>query len=634
MVVASYLKWIWRALAVANHAPNEDGAAVATVLATENPAVVAALGQGEGVVPEEVQPSVSERFMALFEELQIQKIVVVDDELQKPLDAALITRILDDTPAAAEAVSPYFPDVDLSEANLNRFEQVTAMLQPLDANARDAISAALAALSSEAADIDIPQSVRDLAPADFPIEYLTPEEWAARREELLAACTAEARTLFLFDQEMDGNGGQDFPKGTQIIAGLAEQDRGAFGTRWFCGILSHTLDKGAEVSTWRELAAKEELSLELFMPISKQNLRDGDAFYGAVYRTVINIYTERMKAIAKPSFETALADALIEFTNLDPIDFEHMIVNSSGGEGVSELETLLRLYSIVHRDRVKKEILKEENLSNFLLAARAVKKVADVRRSLPDVAGKRLAQLRFSELYETGELINSFRDPLRNGDLFEVGNATSLKLWVLIGQPCDLMVRKKGDRAYEDNFKVAVLAPVKKGKLGEPPTIKPGYGFTLERFDHSGQQSAFVSFADATPVDLNVLDLAVLRSDGKCEIDGLASEAIEGFASIAWDERAKRLKKCYKAVANKVEAVRKKDGDDRAKEIAGYLLPPVAPASAFRKFGTYEQGTFAYKVKRWGHIREPWATSLLAAFSRYLARDAHEHDFSAVRSDQ
>jgi hypothetical protein len=598
-----------------------------------DPADGAAQQTDEQTSSEAAQPSIGERFLALFNELRIRKIVVVDDELQKPLDAALITRMLDDVPAAAEAVSPYFPDIDLSEANPNRFDQVSAMLEPLDANAKDALSATLSTLSSEAADINIPQAVRDLAPADFPIEYLTPEQWVGGRDALLAACTPDARTLFLFDQEMEGNGAQGFSKGTQIIAGLADQDRNAFGTRWFCGILSHTLDKGAEVSTWRKLATDEALSLELFMPISKQNLRDGDAFYGAVYRTVINIYTEKMKSIATGAFGKALNDALTEFSNIDPVDFEHMIVNSSGDEGVSELETLLRAYSIMQRDRVKKEVLKHENLSNFLSAARTVKKVVDVRRDLPEIASKRLAKLRFGELYETEDLVNAFRDPLRNGDMFEIGSASSLKLWILIGQPCDLMVRRDGKRDYEDNFKVAVLAPVKKGKLGEPPEIKQGLGFTLESFDHDGRQSASVSFKDATPVDLKVLDLAILRTDGKCEINGLTTETIEGFASIAWDERAKRLKASYKKIANKVETVRKAHGDDRAKELAGYLLPPVVPASAFHKLGSYNQGTFSYKVRRTGRVREPFATSLLAAFSRYMSRDAQEHDFSAVRLD-
>lgn len=601
---------------------------------------VAAPNAAEPIIGDQVReatqpetPTVGERLQALFDELHITKIVVVDDQLEKPLDAAFITGVLNHTPEAAEAVSAYFPEIDLNPANENLFGQVDAVLGQMDANERSSLSAALSAFDQEAADIEVAQTVRDLAPADFEIEFLTPAQWVGRRDVLLAECSPTARTLFLFDQDLNADGAHGFTKGTEIIEALAAQDEAAFGTRWFCGILSHTLEKGDEVSAWRALSAKENLSLELFMPISKQNLTDGNAFYGAVYRTVINIYTEKMKALAKSAFEQALKDALEEFANLDPIDFEHMIVKSSEDEGVSELETLLRLYSIVQKDRVKTELLREERLSNFLGAARTVKKVVDVARTLPDAASKRLAQLRVGELYETGDLINKFKDPLRNGDLFEIGNPTSLKLWVLIAQPCDLMVRSNGKRAHEDNFKVAVLAPVKKGPLGKPPEAKPGQGFTLERLDHKGMQSAFVSFADATPVDLCVLDLAVLRTDGKCELNALEAIDKGSFASLAWDERAKRLRDAYKAIAKKVEAVREEHGDVRANEVATYLLPPTAPAAAFRKFGGYDKGKFAYKVKRYGRVREPFATSLLAAFSRYMSRDAHEHDFSAVRLD-
>ncbi len=557
---------------------------------------------------------------------------MVDDELRKPLDAALVTRVLADQPAAGGAVAHHFPNVDLSEANPVLFEQVDAALAHMGANEREALGAELADFSPEAADVDVAQAVRDLAPADFEIDFLTPADWVAKRQGLLGACTEEARTLFFFDQDLDEAGTHGFTRGTQIIASLANEDQAAFGTRWFCGILSHTLDRGAEVPTWRQLSNSEGLSLELFMPISKQNLRDGNAFYSAVYRTVINIYTEKMKSVAREAFEKAVTDSLEKFTAIDPIDFEHMIVKSSEDEGVSELETLLRLYSIVQRDHVKSELLQTERLAAFLGAARTVKKIVDVGRALPEESGKRLAQMRFDELYEAGQLINRFRDPLRNGDLFEVGGGSTAGLWVLIAQPCDLMVRSDGRRSHEDNFKVAVLAPVCRGALGELPRVKQGLGFTLEHFDHKGQQSAFVSFADATPVDLNVLDLAVLRSDGACEMDAIATEHIGGFASIAWDERAARLKKAFKKTATRVEEVRKTKGDGDAADVAKYLLPPLAPAAKLRRHGSYATGKFAYKVRRYGRVREPSATSLLAAFGRYLARDANEHDFSAVRS--
>ena len=119
----------------------------------------------------------------------------------------------------------------------------------------------------------------------------------------------------------------------------------------------------------------------------------------------------------------------------------------------------------------------------------------------------------------------------------------------------------------------------------------------------------------------------------KCEIDVGAPAEGSKFASVSWEERAKRLRECSKTMTDKVEGVREKDGDVRANDLASLLLPQVSPGPSFRKYGNYNRGKFVYKVRRWGRVRDPIATSLLAAYSRYLSRDAHEHDFSAVRLD-
>lgn len=577
-------------------------------------------------IEEEAGPSVNERMSALFNELHITKVVLVDDRLEQPLDAALVTKIVSQNVEARQAVTAYFQNIELSDANASLYEQVDAILGTFESNKRDELAATLAKFDEEAADVNVKRLLDDLMPAEFPVEYLTPAKWEAKREALLAECSTAARTLFFFDQQLGAYG-----EGTAIISSLAQQDRAAFGAKWFCGLLSHTLDKGAEVPTWRELSKQKSLDLELFMPISKQNLSDGDAFYGAVYRTVINVYAERMKNSALRAFQTAFGQTLDKFANLDPVDFEHMIANSSEGEGVSELDTLIRLYSIIQRDKIRTELLREDRVTEFLDVTRTVKKIADVGRSLSEEAQARLALLRAGELYEAGSLINQFRDPLRNGDIFEVGTGDSLKLWVLIAQPCDLMVRSEGERAYEDNFKVAVLAPINTGKDGEPPVVKHGLGFTLERLGDAGSQIGFVEFTKATPVALNVLDLAVLRTDGVCEIDTSDEAPIAAFSSVSWDNRATQMRGMFKRIATKIEEARGSGGDVRATELATYLLPPAAPGKVIKRHGAYDKGKFRYAIKRVCRVREPFAASLLSAFSRFLSRDAHDHDFSAER---
>ena len=575
---------------------------------------------------EEVSLSVNERMLGLFNELHIVKVVLVDDRLDQPLDAALVTKIVSNNVEARVAATTYFPDIDLSDANANLYEQVDAILGTFESGKRDDLAATLAQFEEEAADANVKRLLDDLMPAEFPVEYLTPAKWEAKRAALLAECSTATRTLFLFDQQLGSHG-----EGTAIISSLAQQDRAAFGAKWFCGLLSHTLEKGAEIPRWRELSEQKSIDLELFMPISKQNLSDGDAFYGAVYRTVINIYAERMKNSALQAFETAFKQTLAKFRSLDPVDFEHMIANSSEGEGVSELDTLIRLYSIIQRDKVKSELLREDRVTEFLNAARTVKKVADVGRGLSADAQARLALLRAEELYEAGSLINQFRDPLQNGDVFEVGTGDSLKLWVLIAQPCDLMVRSDGERAFEDNFKVAVLAPINTGKDGKPPVVKHGLGFALDRLGDAGRQMGFVEFTKATPVALNVLDLAVLRTDGACEIDTSDEAAIPAFSSVSWDNRAAQMRVTFQRIASKIEEARGSGGNERAMELAAYLLPQAAPGKVIKRHGTYDKGTFSYAIKRVCRVREPFAASLLSAFSRFLSRDAYGHDFSAER---
>jgi hypothetical protein len=236
-------------------------------------------------------------------------------------------------------------------------------------------------------------------------------------------------------------------------------------------------------------------------------------------------------------------------------------------------------------------------------------------------------------LYEAGKLINEFRDPLRNGDLFEIGSGDNPSMWVLIAQPCDLMVRSDGERNYEKNFKVAVLAPVIRKPLGEKLEIKPYHEFKLEQLDHDGLQAGSVVFTKATPVSLKVLDLVVLRADGTCEIDTNDADPFPTFSSMSWEARAQTLRRDFQKISNKIEDARKgKSGDAKAKELAEYVMPRAAPGAVIAQHAAYDKGKFSYSIKRTGRVREPFASSLLAAFSRYLSRDAYEHDFSAERA--
>ena len=610
-------------------APVQEGAVGAASEAQMDQGLEEAqIDQTEGVPDKDPDVDVGTRLAQLFDHLKIAKVVFVDDKAELQTDAGTIYKVVVETPGASEALAAFFPGVGLTIDNEALLDQLDVRLAQLDADGSEALRAALASLGGDAAEREAGGLLKDALPEAVATTLLTPQLWHERRAELIAECTDDRRTLFLFDQELEvQDGSLGFTKGSEIIRDMAEKDKAGFGSRWFCGILTHTVSKGDEVSSWRGLAQAENLGLELFMPIAKATLDDAPAFCAAVYRTLINTYCETMKSLAQEAFSSALKEALERFADLDPIDFEHMVIKSSEEEGVSELATLIRLYGIIHTDQVKAKILQKAHVNEFSAAARTANGIADIGRTLSPNSQERLHKLRHDELYESDQFVNSYHDPLRNGDVFQIGEGDGIKLWVLIAQPCDLMVRSNGKRAREDNFKVAVLAPLSTGALGAPPASKDGLTFPLDAYDHGGAQSAIVKFAEGTPANLQVLDLAVFSKEGHCHLSAKVDPDLS-LPSRAWEKRDGELRSHFGKVTKQIEDARKAHKDPVAKLLAAAILPRGAPAKAFQKYGAYDKEAYSYQIRRCGRIREPLATSLLLAYSRFLARDAYEHDFS------
>jgi hypothetical protein len=98
--------------------------------------------------------------------------------------------------------------------------------------------------------------------------------------------------------------------------------------------------------------------------------------------------------------------------------------------------------------------------------------------------------------------------------------------------------------------------------------------------------------------------------------------------ALTGNRRDVELRKHFGKVSRQIEDARQAHKDVVANLLATAIVPRGAPKKAFSKYGTYEGGAFSYPIRRCGRIRDPLASSLLMAYSRFLARDAYEHDFS------
>ena len=600
----------------AKHGPSDAGA----TSAAESTEIADDLDPSGANVPRD-------RVGALLDRLKIRRVVLVDDMITPLADAATVSETLDGVPHSQEAFAGVFPTVDLSEDNEHRLVELTAALDAMEAHDLDAVLSIVREHGVVGSLQDMLR-LRENIPASVQLDLLEPQQWHERSNAILQECTEDSRTLLLFDQELKSDPSLlGFATGADIIKSLSQSDPDGFGTRWFCGMLSHTLAAGDEVEEWRKLADDHSIALKFFMPIAKQNLEDGERFYGAVFRTLINTYCETMKTLAKTGLQDALAEAVKRFEAIDPLAFEHVVVKSSADEGVSELETLLRVYGILHRDEAKRIILKEASVLEFSNAASKVKEVADISRVIAPETASRLNELRAQELYESGDLVNGYHDPLRNGDVFEVGTGEQTCLYVLIAQPCDIMVRADGKRVRENNFKVAVLCPLTLD--GTEIDSEPAHlSYKLTHFGLHGEHRAAALLKRATVANLSVLDLSVLNKDGRCEIAPAAAPDGAVSPTRAWQARCLQLTKQFKRTAKRIEDARVKFGDEVAALVAEAVLPRVGMSTQLAQLGSYAAGSFGYPIRRICHVRDPGAASLLAAFSSYLSRDAFEHDFA------
>jgi hypothetical protein len=562
----------------------------------------------------------------IFSQLAIGNCVLIDDLAQPDIEFSNIYKLIISNSEIIQQIEPIFPNVDFkAEENIwvaqlsDDFENGSSINKHEVAK----IIAANSDISDESRDL---MKLGDLLPNGIIPEIISPFEWHQRKTELLEQATENKRTLFLFDQDLKIEGeGLDFKSGADIIKGLAETVPQAFGERWFCGMLSHTLNKGDEVNKWRELADTHGIKLEHFMPISKQNLTDINDFFESIYRTIINIHCEKIKNAVSLSYKNALDTAICRLYDLDPIDFEHIILKSSEKEGVSELETMIRLYSILHRDGVKQELLKKTTFDQFSNSLSFIKSVSAIHRLRPkDV---RLYSLRHEELYESELLVNSHHDPLRNGDIFEL-NDNPENIYVLIAPPCDLMVRKDGKRSREDNFKIGIIAPITIEQDINNSKTKNSH-FILPQIFSENDRFGIVEFSKATTADLQIFDLAVLNADGKCYIN--PEKIITKFPTRSWEKRSKNiLAKKFKKVLTQIEDMLNNHGEALAKQFSDILIPRPSQSKTFITLGTYENKTFTYPIKRIGRLRDPLASMLLSAFSRFLARDAFEVDYANI----
>jgi hypothetical protein len=376
-----------------------------------------------------------------------------------------------------------------------------------------------------------------------------------------------------------------------------------------CVVLTNNADatRESELALWEQLVAECGLRQSAAVVISKKILGDPSSAVRELRRAFLNFLTPQILSWATKVSQAALSATEAKLRNIDGDVLDAIMLRSSREEGVLPSETLFRLigveYEIVRADVTTQSQWKD----SFNALAEKLTALGKIQDQGQPTLSKRVKELRHQELYRRSLSLGQDELPISLGDLWEVELEDGSKhTFVLLGQPCDLVLRKNGKRAATWTILVE-FSPT------APVQTQRDAAFELPCFDSNTYQSHWVNLKKARPADPDVLD-AVALFGGKLEFSKLQDKVAKGHIHHSVATRAKLLAENYKAAAN-----REAFADERLRVFVG----PGERAKLLRT-----EAEVNFHCVRLARLESHTARALLQRFAHYTARPGLPHDFA------
>ncbi len=493
----------------------------------------------------------------------------------------------------------------------------------------DARLAILGELAAATEYENLPGDVRDLSllkgliPKDM-FAAMGPDDWDRNRENIVKEAQSDQRVLCLFDQDLHLANRTESAGIT-----LLHQTLGMRGARHvICGLLSQTLRKDEELDTAREFAGQMGLRLDQFLPLSKDRLRDDPMeFADGLKMTVLNYAREQLSKQVRDIGAQANEEAQQRINNIDVYDFEHIVLRSSEGEGVWEPDTLFRLFDLFRYNAFREEALTSERRKSLYGDIERMRAIRDIETqdSQQDYPTDQVHQIQQDELFDAAELLNPAHQPLELGDIFQIGE---MKYYILLAQPCDLMIRSKpmGKRSIDTVTLVQIQTYTQTQDY--PNQIS---SFPLKYFADQPGQEAFAKFRNSLQVSLNVLDLAVFNDSGICRISVSDADASK-FPTLhaPWRTRFEKLLRHYKKTHREFVKIPYHQASNYQKAVLRYAL--LCSDKKIDLNYDVNDGIFEFGIRRVKRCRNPVSIQLLSAYFSFLSRNPQEHHFARRQS--
>ncbi|MEO5372357.1 MAG: hypothetical protein H7833_19985, partial [Magnetococcus sp. DMHC-1] len=455
---------------------------------------------------------------------------------------------------------------------------------------------------------------------------LSPGQWEAQKVQLLQDSQGQ-RTLFLFDRDFSGAGG-DSEGGIEIIKSLLKTDD---AESLICGLLTHTVTPETQPKQWEELSERFGISRDRFVVIPKLHLSQAPMLFAQTLKFVaLSPDFAKLKIKTEEIIKGAAREAAERVKGVSIYDLDHIVFQVSTEEGLWEPDMLFRLHAMFHRQASLRLAHDGGVLESIAEKLRAVSGIPTECDKLP--THQSAWKLQREELYESDDYINNNYLPLELGDIFQQTDGKSTKKYILLAQPCDLMVRRNGKRTPElERVPLAEIVP----ETSETKTnSSKSYMEEMPYFDDLYSKKWFVKLKVVHYVRSCILDLCVFNQDGtsRLGIGGNAPSAIRptwkarhAFLLKYWTKVVRRADDLLAPSSNELSAVK------QAKEkIAKNLNDLIFNDDLFKgTLSPTENGkcSITYNCKRVGRLSRARAIGFLMSYTGTLGRPAYDRDF-------
>lgn len=579
----------------------------------------------------------------LLVDLGIEQLVIVDDEwrsatlptLEAVLGAVQSALLGEDSPERQRVVAA-FADLGISESGDSWRDLLIRRWKDGDDSVREALEAKLVGPLSP-----VLTTIASWFGEDGPnLVQLTPERWNAEGKSLLDG--AKGSVICLFDENLGAE-----RKGTSLLlAALAEKRP---EDQFFFGLLTGTIERSSEET--RTATLKHDVKSDRVIAIAKDRTTEPTApseFADGLRIVVQATFHAGLRRMAKTAIDDALAETTNRLDGLTVADFDRIVLETAQREGTWEADELLRLIGIWERSERRTQMLaKRAEIERFLARIRVARPVA----ARLEPASPQVRELRRFELHAAQD-INEAYLPIELGDVFSLDE----EAYVLMVQPCDMVVRKGGIRG-RDPWAVPLVAIVR--TEGGMPNGPSDAFYHLEYYESSPGKEAYIDFRKMAFLPLAVLDLVSFRLDGNATIDPSATPPTAAFASmqklfrtlaktfkvvradvaaaeklmateerVAAEERAAAEKLAAANPARGQKAAAKAPAETEGARLRRLAWAPYTGDAALTLTPMRLDAELRFGLRRVGRILPPHAATALTRFHQWRSRPAFEADFA------